>query len=209
MIYKIENISAKKYTRELYEKAFEAMPDRRKEKAMRYAKEQDKRHCVFSHLLLCEILREHFGIDFPEFYISENGKPCLVGDKVHFSISHSGDFIACAVDVTPVGIDIEIPRDITKRVLRHCCNEEEVAFIFQDTTSLPDPIPAQSVQARRFLSLWTAKEAYLKYTGEGLSGGLVSVTAVSGGKLATQINQRNFTQITKKDYTLSIISQDS
>ena len=208
MIYKVDNISAKKYTPELYEKAFETMPDQRKEKARRYAKEQDKRHCVFSHLLLCEMLREHFGIDSPEFYIAENGKPCLAGDMVYFSISHSGDFIACAVDTSPVGIDIETPRDITKRVLRHCCTEEEMKFISQSLDSLPDPIPAQSVQGSKFLSLWTAKEAYLKYTGEGLGGGLVSVTAVSEGKLVTQINQRKLTQITEKDYTLTVISQD-
>ena len=207
MIYKVENISAKKYTQELYERAFEVMPDHRKEKALRYAKEQDKRHCVFSHLLLCDMLKEHFGIDSPEFYISEKGKPCLSGDKVHFSISHSGDFIACAVDTTPVGIDIETPRDITGRVLRHCCNEEELRYITQDPASLPDLIPAQSEQASRFLSIWTAKEAYLKYTGEGLGGGLVSVSAVSEGKLVNQINQRTLTQVTEKSYTLSVISQ--
>lgn len=207
MIYKVENISAQKYTDALYKKVYDTMPFARKEKADRYHNTKDKRLCVFSHLLLCHMLKEHFGIDSPEFYISEKGKPHLSGDKVHFSISHSGDFIACAVDTTPVGIDIETPRDITGRVLRHCCNEEELRYITQDPISLPDLIPAQSEQASSFLSIWTAKEAYLKYTGEGLGGGLVSVSAVSDGKLVNQINQRTLTQVTEKGYILSVISQ--
>lgn len=75
---------------------------------------------------------------------------------IRFSLSHSGDVIVLAMGKTEVGVDIEQvkPRDYLSIANRHF-SAAEVAQI----NSLED-----------FLSLWTKKEAYLKLTGEGLSG---------------------------------------
>lgn len=209
MIYNVENISENKFTDALYEKAYSTMSPARKEKADRYKHIQDKKLCVFSDMLLREMLSKHFRIETPDFYLSESGKPCLLGDNVHFSISHSGSYIACAVDTSSVGIDIETPRDINKRILDHCCTRDEIGYICADVSALPDPIPAESPEAQRFLTLWTAKEAYLKYTGQGLSGGLDSVVTIENGKLRSLINQKKLTIVTKKDYVISVISENT
>ena len=39
-----------------------------------------------------------------------------------------------------------------------------------------------------FFSLWTAKESYVKYTGEGISSLYSSFSSVEAGKLAGEIN---------------------
>ncbi len=207
MIYRIENINNPKYTDPLYEEAYSAMSSLRQQKADRYKHIADKKLCVFSDMLLREMLREHFCIDSPEFYLSESGKPCLVGDTLHFSISHSGSFIACAVDTSPVGIDIETSRAINKKVIEHCCTSEEVEYICPDPSVLADPIPADSKEAHRFLTLWTAKEAFLKYTGEGLGGGVKNIVTVENGNLKSAINNKKLLTVTEKDYILSVISE--
>ena len=207
MIYRIENINNPNYTEALYEKAYNEMSYERKQKADRYKNIADKKLCVFSDMLLREMLKDTFGIEAPEFYINEKGKPCLMGNNLHFSISHSGSFVACAVDTSPVGIDIEIPRPINKRMLDHCFTNEEVRFIVSDLSSLPDSIPADSPETHRFLSMWTAKEAYLKFTGEGLGGGLKNIVTIEDGKLKSSINNKQLITIHNNDYVLSIITQ--
>lgn len=207
MIYLIENINNSKYTDALYKKAYSAMSLERRKKADRYKHASDKRLCVFSDMLLREMLKVNFGIENPLFCLSENGKPRLAGDKLHLSISHSGHFIACAVDTYPVGIDIEVPREIHKRVIDHCCTEDESDYICPNLSALADPIPADSIETYRFLTLWTAKEAFLKYTGKGLGGGLKNIITVEKGKLKGTINNKKLLTVTEKDYIFSVISE--
>lgn len=209
MIYKAENISDAKFTDALYKQAYKEMSAQRKEKANRYKSESDKKLCVFSDMLLREILNIGFGIKNPEIYLGKNGKPCLVGDDLHFSIAHSGNFIACVVDASPVGIDIETPRTINKNTINHCCTAEEIKYISSDFSALPDSIVAHSTEAKRFLTLWTIKEAYLKNTGEGLGGGLKNIITVENGKIRTYINDKILFTDMQKDYVLSVIYKNN
>lgn len=172
MIFRIINTKDNFCNEELYRKAYNAMDNARKAKADRYRQEADKRCCVFSDMLLREMLREHYSLDAPEFYTDEKGKPHIKGDKVHFSISHSGEYVACAVDSSPVGIDIERIRTVTLPLIKRVCTEEELQYVLGGT----DTQNMDSETCVRFLHLWCAKEAYLKYTGEGLAGGLKSLS---------------------------------
>ena len=163
--------------------------------------------CVFADYILRHILREKFSVNSPEFYLNNSGKPCLKGDNLHFSISHSGTYVACVVDTAPVGIDIETPRTIHKNTINHCCTEDEKTFICQDFSTLPPALLPNSAEAKRFLSVWTAKEAYLKYTGEGLSGGLNNIATTESNQLKNHIEGKLLTNINKEEYILSIISE--
>lgn len=84
------------------------------------------------------------------------GKP-YADLPLQFSISHSGEWVAVAVDKHPIGIDLEVLRPINPKLTRKVCTE-------QDLLHLESGDPDQ-----RFLEIWTAKEAYFKRIGTGIT----------------------------------------
>lgn len=85
---------------------------------------------------------------------------------LRFNISHSGDFVVCAVSLEfDIGVDIEA-MERTNDVLaiaRHYFSAPELASLSE--------LPA-ALQRDRFFDYWTLKEAYMKARGEGISLGL-------------------------------------
>lgn len=86
------------------------------------------------------------------------GKPYLPDHpNAHFNISHSGQFVVCAVCNTPIGIDVQeiIPYrpDIAKKV----CNNTELV-----------QIEAAENRSVEFTKIWTRKEAAVKKSGLGI-----------------------------------------
>jgi phosphopantetheinyl transferase len=69
------------------------------------------------------------------------------------SVSHSGPWAAATIDVAPVGIDVEVVRDVSERAARHFLTEGEIAQMGSCT------IP------HRLLHFWCAKEAAWKQRG--------------------------------------------
>lgn len=97
------------------------------------------------------------------FTYSNTGKPGLA-DGPQFNLSHSADRAALAVSKAgPVGVDIEVldrksrMTDDLDGLMARCFGAEECRAI----TAAPDRLA-------RFLEFWTAKEARMKLTGEGL-----------------------------------------
>lgn len=82
---------------------------------------------------------------------AENGRPYVNGDHVYISISHSGDAVACAVNDSPVGIDIEKIRPIERKLIEYVCTAREREYV----------LAAEDPQLR-FFEVWTAKEACFK-----------------------------------------------
>lgn len=94
------------------------------------------------------------------------GKPVLAGGAgapLWFSVSHSGSIALVALAAEPVGVDVE-----AERVLR-----DPVALaarFFSPGERGAVELAPVSERTRRFLELWTAKEAVLKASGAGLAG---------------------------------------
>lgn len=210
MIYKVEDINQAKYSPELFEQAYNAMSSDRRQKADKLRFEEDKRLCVFSDMMLREMLREAAGIVSPKFTREENGKPCLAGREVHFNISHSKSFIACAVDSRPIGIDVEAVHLVHNRLLRRVCTQEELCFV---TGSKEPPSASEHLseeESLRFLQVWTAKEAYIKYTGKGLGTELTSFSTAEDGRLKTHLApDLKLLNFVTAEYILSIVSEAS
>ncbi len=77
------------------------------------------------------------------------------------SLSHGGGWIAVAATGDGrLGIDVEAPRAVSPSLARRCLAPAELAWLGQ--AAGPD-------RGARFLRLWTAKEAYLKAIGLGLT----------------------------------------
>lgn len=87
------------------------------------------------------------------------GKPYLAGyPKIHFNISHSGDWAVCALAAMPCGVDIQERRPISsERIVERTMNAKEQRQIREAEDSTGE-----------FIRLWTYKESCIKLSGEGL-----------------------------------------
>ena len=129
----------------------------------RYRKISDKKLCLAGDILSREAIYEKCGINPVDvkFDNSEFGKPYVVNNiDVHFNISHSGDYVICAIDDKPIGVDIEKITNINMDTTRYFCTSNELKYIFDNS-------PQNILQ--RFFRIWTLKEAYFKNIGTGLN----------------------------------------
>lgn len=129
------------------------LPVFRQEKVQKLRKIEDKARSAGAGWLLQYAL-EQAGVQKPIFAETPLGKPYLENyPRIHFSLSHSGSWAVCAVGDAPLGVDVELPRctmDIAKRFFR------------------PEELP-KTENKDHLLRLWTAKEAFLKAIGTGLT----------------------------------------
>lgn len=136
---------------------------RRWEKAAGYLRESDRKLSLGAELLLNHGLKTMApGLSRPVQYgCDANGKPRLPGSPLHFSLSHSGAFAACAISNAPVGVDIEQMADADLALANRFFHQEETARIL----ACDDSVDC-------FYQYWTLKESYLKCLGTGLSAPL-------------------------------------
>ena len=98
---------------------------------------------------------------------TERGKPYFPKQQeVFFSISHSGAFWVCAFAKEPVGVDVQ------KHVKKAWESDEGATCrLGRMAERFFHPEEAGWVQKNvyeRFFRIWTAKESYVKYTGDGI-----------------------------------------
>ncbi len=92
-----------------------------------------------------------------------NNKPALLGDLVHFNISHSEDRALFAFSATTaLGVDIEAIRP-----LPGILQLARTAFSIAEQKALNALAP--ELQRQAFFRCWTRKEAFIKALGQGVS----------------------------------------
>lgn len=89
---------------------------------------------------------------------AENGKPYFPEyPERHFNLSHSGEYVLCALSDAPVGVDVEVVRPR---------KEGLPAYTFKGADY--ERWLALGGDWEAFYTLWTEVESVIKYTGEGL-----------------------------------------
>lgn len=110
-------------------------------------------------VLQVRMLREQAS-PFPLSYeYGEQGKPQIVNFPKKFNLSHSGDYVVCAVGDGEVGADIQKWVPYKERTAER--------FFAPTEWKLLQELPA-SQRTELFYRLWSRKEAYGKYTGQGI-----------------------------------------
>ena len=138
-------------------KGYDLVTSSRKEKIDHFRFEKDKKLSCGVELLLFRLL-DDIGISDPVFSIDEYGKPYLSNYRdIHFNMSHSGNYIACGISDSKIGLDIEYnDPEIDLDIAKHYFFKSEYVSI---------------IRARKpsdeFFSYWVLKESYMKYTGLG------------------------------------------
>ena len=158
------------------------VPEYRQEKIDRYQYMEDKRRSLVAGLLLNYATKDYeagnyiahlwesnseYDIDINKLIsgydkaydydikLTANNKPEYADKNIHFNLSHTGDYVVCAISENAVGVDIEHTRKNYLKVARRFFTDNECRWIGEDEN--------------RFLRIWTLKEAYSKYTGQGIA----------------------------------------
>ena len=135
------------------------LSEQRREQALRFKHDHGQRTCAAAYLLLCQGLKEEYGItEKPVFEYGPHGKPSIVGHpEIHFNLSHCREAALCYVSDRPVGVDVESMRRCSDSLISYTMNAHE-----------QDVIRRADNPTLEFIRLWTMKEAVLKLTGEGI-----------------------------------------
>ncbi len=137
-----------------YSFIFSFVDEKRKEKAEKYVKENDRLLSLGAGYLLKKYLPNE------EIIINENGKP-YIPNGPFFNISHSGDYVVLAIHQNrEVGIDIEKIDNNQLDAIRFVLNKEEEKIA--DPTTL--------------FQIWSNKESLTKC----MSVGLKDIKNISG-----------------------------
>ena len=155
-----------------YEKWYTLMSKDKQLRVDRFRFVDDKKRTVAGEMLARKAIAEwcSFTPESIVFGTQEYGKPYAKDMSVEFNISHSGDMVVCAFDDKPVGIDIEKIRPIDLTVSKHICTDEELVYLFDHIPTEQDfAYTTDQELLTRFFELWTAKEAYGKCIGAGMS----------------------------------------
>lgn len=110
--------------------------------------------------LLALAAAEHWGLaPLPTICRLEKGKPYFPEAPArHFNLSHSGDLAVCALDGSPVGVDIQIVKDWRPALPKRVCSAGELKWL-----------EAQEDRRFSFAALWALKESRVKESGQGLT----------------------------------------
>lgn len=165
------------YTAKMYElqtadeeQMFELLDSDRIQRVTSIRSSRERTRSIFAGLLLrYAFLQAGFGTKAWEQAVVEKemyGKPYLKDyPEFHFSISHSGEWVVCAADRTPVGVDIQEMKPWKMSLAKRFYHEEEYGRLLE---SGDDP----DRQTQEFYSMWTAKESAVKLSGRGIGAGI-------------------------------------
>ncbi|MBR0043677.1 MAG: 4'-phosphopantetheinyl transferase superfamily protein [Synergistaceae bacterium] len=134
----------------------------RQARIMRYKFNADRNRTLWAELLARKIISRKLNINFNKIIISrdESGRPFINNinnNKLNFSISHSGDYIAVSVGENLNGVDIETrARDkLDLNIAKRFFLQHEYNYLLNLNQDLQD-------LQTEFLKIWTLKESCLK-----------------------------------------------
>ena len=139
------------------------LPEYRRGKIARYRFESDKIRSIVAGLLI------RCAVGDKSLRFGKHEKPYVADNSLFFSVSHSGDIVAIAIDSVEVGMDVEkLPEPDRLKIADRFYHVNERAYV-NDADD----------ECRAFCRIWTRKEAYLKCTGEGISTDLTAFDTTS------------------------------
>ena len=142
-------------------------------RASRFARDGDRADYVMVRSTLRRLLGARLGLSVADVRLETRagGKPALAGGgSPRFSVSHTGGLALIALaDGLEVGVDVEAWRPLPERLADKVLSPEERERMDRS---------ANAVAA--FYDHWVLKEAYLKCTGQGLSGEPATVSVTPG-----------------------------
>ena len=155
MIYLFQELNS--VSNELLHRMISLLPTARREYVLHFKQPEDQKRSALAWLLLCYGLKQEYGFrEILDFQKTSSGKPFFQGENMpFFNLSHSGNFVGCALHDREIGLDIQKLTKPRESLIRRVCTQEELI-------SLKSP--------QDFCRIWAMKESAVKLTGEGITG---------------------------------------
>lgn len=147
-----------------YEELLHSISLKKQKRILMYAKREDAYKTLIADMLIRTIICNKYShIKNHELNFTYNmyGKPSVENLYFPFNVSHSGDWVVCAVHRFPIGVDIEKIQPIDLSIAEHFFTKQEYEYLFQ--------IKDHKEKLNYFYQIWTIKESYVKAIGKGLS----------------------------------------
>ena len=146
-----------------YHQMLSFISESQRQRIDRFRFEADKKRTLYGNVLSRYFIGKI--LDLPgksiEFECNSFGKPFIKGYlSVHFNISHSGEWVVCAISNCQVGVDIEEIKSIEMKIAKRFFTKGEYETIVSTR---------EEERIKVFYRIWTMKESYIKYMGKGLS----------------------------------------
>ena len=133
-------------------------------------------HMAAEKLLAAGLYKE-FGLKlaFEPRAKGEHGKPFLtLQPRIHYNISHSGKYVMCVIAGQEVGIDIQEHRKVNyERLVQRMVPSDMV----------------REEPEKAFFAQWVLREAYIKWTGEGLARDLRTIPMDKGSYIMLEMEE--------------------
>lgn len=159
------------YDKKVFDKAYASVSEYRKKKIDALKQEDDKARSLAAGVLLEQVLEE-YGLEklIENIKDGEHGKPYFdcadedfpEGQRMYFSVSHSGDYAMVGICDSEIGIDIQQIKELKSDIAAKCFCEAEQDMYYK---------AADDKYLEVFYRIWCLKESYAKYTGRGMGVG--------------------------------------
>src|SRR5690554_5169292 len=114
---------------------------------------------VMARIMICSRLQVANNLLI--FGINDHKKPLLIEPKgYYFNISHSGNWVVCALGSQRVGIDVEQVKSMDLGIAENYFAKSEYEALLR---------VKEEERLLYFFKLWTLKESYIKAVGKGLA----------------------------------------
>lgn len=185
-----------------YEHLLRLLPLDKQSKLRQYKRFEDSMRGLVAEMLIRNIIKQKNLRNDYQYNFATNtfGKPYLPDvENFKFNLSHSEDWVVCAVDENQIGIDIEKEKVLDLQIAYQFFTKKECDYIFS----------LKNHQLPRFFEIWTLKESYIKAVGLGLTIPLNSFSIIldSNDSSIGFESESNDTAFYFKKYTIDSLYQ--
>lgn len=143
------------------------LPEARRQRVS-HALRREKALQLYSASLLLGYVLHAYGKTPEDVQLTPEGKPYLA-DGPCFNLSHSGQYVALALDQSPVGVDLQEKKPLSHRAATLFLGLDATQSAGEDTTANT--------------AVWCRKEAFLKCIGLGWNGTRAAKLRVNADRL--------------------------
>ena len=157
-----------------YDEKLNTLHEARAEKVKNYKMSEDKIRGLGAGLLLEKALEDYLKVNGEKPMVKdEQGRYCISYEygpqgkpylkeypNVQFSLSHSGMRVMVALSDTEVGLDVQQMCGYKDKIVKRFYHQNEQEALLE----LTDDVQREKL----FYDIWCCKEAYIKYTGQGM-----------------------------------------